>query len=228
MCPWSILPPAVIDFCESNRCAWVVEPINSLSCLAFVLGGIYIWHLSKRDGAKGMLKATGPISAFIGVFSVALHATMTQFGQFLDLASMYLFGTILLFFNYRRMRTALKGPAHEKHDIILYLGANAFIWLLHALWPASGVPAFCIMVTTTFILEIILWRIQRRKVQYRWLWATVALFGVSMAIWIADIRLWWCNPTSWLQGHALWHCGCAASTVTAYKHFRQFARYGEV
>ena len=227
-CPWGFLPPSVIDFCEADRCGWVVEPVNSLSNLAFMLCGIYIWRKSKRDGAHGLLKAVGPICALIGVFSVALHATMTQTGQFLDLASMYLLSTMVLFFNYRRMRAALGFPPKEKNDILLYVGANAFLWLLHGVFPKTGVPAFALMVVVTYTLEIILWRIQRRKVRYFWLWMTAGTFGLSLAIWSLDIQRIWCEPMGWLQGHALWHCGCALAVIGTYNHFRQFVHYSKV
>jgi hypothetical protein len=43
-----------------------------------------------------------------------------------------------------------------------------------------------------------------------------------------DINRVWCQPYSLLQGHAIWHCGCALAVVTAYNHFRQFGRYSGV
>ena len=44
-CPWSNWAPATISFCEERLCAWVVEPSNAWSNLAFVAGGaVMLWQ----------------------------------------------------------------------------------------------------------------------------------------------------------------------------------------
>ena len=40
MCPWSDYAPATIAFCERRLCAWIVEPSNAWSNVAYVLVGL--------------------------------------------------------------------------------------------------------------------------------------------------------------------------------------------
>lgn len=213
-CPWSFLTPSVIDFCEANRCAWIVEPANSTSCSAFVLAGLYLLRRARRDGADGLLRLMGPMAVSIGVFSVALHGTMTLVGGFLDLMSMYLLATMMLLLSVQRLGHAV-GLGH-------YLAANGALALAHILAPRAGVPLFGGLIAAFAVLELVLWRRGRRTVDYRWFWATAAIFLGSLGVWALDISRTLCAPESWLQGHAIWHCGCAASTVTLYFYFRQF------
>jgi hypothetical protein len=39
-CPWSSLDPGTVHFCEERLCAWVVEPSNAWSSMAYVVIGV--------------------------------------------------------------------------------------------------------------------------------------------------------------------------------------------
>jgi hypothetical protein len=229
-CPWGGLPPAAVDFCEANRCGWIVEPMNTLSSLAFVAVGILLWRRAIKNGEGGLLGASGPISILIGVFSSSLHATMTQAGNFLDLASMYLMGALLLFLNWRRYRVSLGYSVRDRQEKLIYVATICGSLLIHAFFPMAGIPIFALFIFGFTVLEILLFlrrkTDQRRgtvaRVGYLHFWGMGASFILSGLVWALDISGTVCWPESVFQGHALWHVGCAVSIVFAYLYFRQF------
>ncbi len=52
--------------------------------------------------------------------------------------------------------------------------------------------------------------------RYRWLIAGLVTFGVAHALWLLDENRIWCDPTSWVQGHAAWHVLGAAALAAVY------------
>ncbi len=224
-CPWDFLPPAAIDFCEANRCGWVVEPMNTLSSFAFVIVGAFLWRKSQKEGATGLLAATGPICILIGLFSATLHTSMTQMGNFLDLASMYLLATLLLFFNWRRYRIIFGKPVRERRERLYYIFTICTLLLVHAFWMPAGVPMFGALVIAYGILEILLWIYRRKtgkKIKYGHFRGLALSFGLSFLVWTLDISQTLCWRNSVFQGHAIWHVGCAISVIYAYLYFSQF------
>jgi hypothetical protein len=81
-----------------------------------------------------------------------------------------------------------------------------------------------VLLITAIAGEALLWRRAARlshgtRTDLRWGAGAVALMALAFAIWnLAQGP--WCDPTSWLQGHAAWHLLCAAA---AYLLFRFYA-----
>ena len=48
LCPWDGLPPGTVSFCEARLCAWVAEPANAWSSLAYVLMALYMLRAPAR------------------------------------------------------------------------------------------------------------------------------------------------------------------------------------
>src|SRR4051812_47615397 len=94
-CPWDGFASPQIDFCERNLCGWLVEPANAVSSLAFCAVGIYLLKRARKDKTRGSLGLVGLFSILIGVFSFLFHATMTGWGNFLDLTSMCVLGAVM-------------------------------------------------------------------------------------------------------------------------------------
>ena len=217
-CPWDSFPHAYLDFCEENVCGLLKEPANSWSCLGFVLVGLYLWRKARKEGADSYLTAFGPIAILVGVFSVALHGTLTRVGSFLDLTSMYLFASLLLIFNLARL-----GWVPPTQSLPIFLGVNLATGIALVLHDKIGVPIFALELTAVGFAEIALWRTGRLAPSYRWFWITVTLFFTGLGIWALDLSRVLCAPTNhWLQGHAYWHLSSAACFYTFYRFYSQF------
>jgi len=96
----------------------------------------------------------------------------------------------------------------------------------------AGNLAFAGLLLITVVVEIRLWRrggrrgdrqgvaeVGRPRTELRWGAGALGSILVAFAIWNAT-KSAWCDPDSWLQGHAVWHLLCA---VSAYLMFRLWA-----
>ena len=112
--------------------------------------------------------------------------------------------------------------------LALGVGANTAIFtVLNAVLLAiklihgQGSAAFGVTAVVSLAIEVGIRRSGRCAGDGRFLLAAAATFLASFAVWLGsqnDGPL--CDPGSWLQGHALWHLGCAASTALLYLYMR--------
>jgi len=87
-CPWYALAelgPPNIKWCEERLCAWINEPANAWSNLAFVIVALMIsWLARGRPAASDTLRRFAPTVALVGVCSFVFHASNTYVTQLLD------------------------------------------------------------------------------------------------------------------------------------------------
>jgi hypothetical protein len=79
----------------------------------------------------------------------------------------------------------------------------------------SGSAVYAALIPAIFILEAVAAR-RRPKVLRRWrvMLFAGASFLVALVVWrLSHTGAPLCEPNSLLQGHAVWHLLCAASTV---------------
>ena len=50
-CPWSGFTPPNVDWCEEELCAWIVNPADTWSNLAYVVLGLFMWWAARHAGA---------------------------------------------------------------------------------------------------------------------------------------------------------------------------------
>jgi hypothetical protein len=218
MCPWSSLAPANLHFCERDLCAWIVQPASTWSNIGFFIVGVLVWRQARRDGAgpSGML---GPIAMLMGVCSIAFHATGTFIGQWLDLSEMFFESALFVVLAARRLAT-LSARAQVAGWATLVVVPAA----VQLRWQSSGVALFTTEIVLWVLLELVWLSRARRRTDYRFALAAVALFAVSFALWSLD-RSILCDPDNHVfGGHAAWHLLGAAAFAPWYRYFSQFER----
>ncbi len=47
-CPYADWAPGSVAFCEERLCAWIVEPSNTASSLAYLIVGAWMWRAMER------------------------------------------------------------------------------------------------------------------------------------------------------------------------------------
>jgi hypothetical protein len=69
--------------------------------------------------------------------------------------------------------------------------------------------------------ELALWRraSPAERSDYGAYWTALALLGAASAASLADVTRTWCEPASWLQGHALWHALSAAALYALLRFY---------
>lgn len=210
------------DFCEAARSGAVRQPANSWSNLAFVVAGLVIaWRVQPSSRMPVPLQtAYACVVVVLGPASAAMHATQSSLGGHLDLLSMYLIAGFAA--AYAWVRWVRRGPV----AFGLAYASCVLACELAGLWPRpvplvqyAGNVAFALLLVAAVVIETVLWRRGETRRTIGFGFAALASMLVAFVIWIVS-QHGWCEPGSWLQGHALWHVLCA---VAAYFLFRLYA-----
>lgn len=216
-------------FCERDRGGLLRQPANALSNLGFVAAGLGIALHLGRERRRGRLpRPDNPmtrtrfhpglyaaVTALLGPGSMALHASLRQWGSVLDLVSMNLFVGFLLAYALQRL------VGLGRAGFLAVFAATNAVLLAVKLLHGTGSEAFGLVAVTSIGLELRLRRRDGRRADGRWLAAAVAIFALAFAIWLgAQNGSRFCDPDAWLQGHGVWHLLGAATAVALYAYFR--------
>ena len=227
---WGIYPPATClgthCFCELPRTGdLLLQPANSWSSLGFVVVGGWISLRSghDRDSALGILPSLwlGLCVIIIGIGSLALHATLTLWGQFADVLGMYLFGSFVLVRALARWRGLGTAVA-----VFLYLAIAGTLIALLGIAPETRRWLFAVLLVAAIAAEWGLARRLRPGAQPDLFVAGLAANLLAFSLWIADQTLVLCDRGSLLQGHAAWHLLGAVAVACSYGYYRGERRAG--
>jgi hypothetical protein len=219
-CPWSDWTPPNIKWCEENLCAWITAPSNTWSNLAYIVLGLLMWHQARRMGSR-TLGIFGPASVFVGITSLAYHASYTFFLQFFDFVGMFVFFFAIIVLNGRRL-----GSIGERQFVPAFLGGVIGCSALVPLLFYTGIPIQLIVMVLIAVILSQEWRLSRRDagpVRYRLYLGAIGLLAGGAICSALDVTRVWCDPTNhWLQGHAAWHVLTAGSLYLLFLFYRQF------
>lgn len=204
---WGAYAPATCRtthcFCELPRFGQLIlQPANSWSSFAFVaVGWLAIYSEDRHSAFGGVARHWfGATAILIGVGSFLLHATLTLWGQFLDVFGMYLFGAFALAWALRRWLGLRDGASLILYAILVSALTGCLIIV-----PETRRWLFAVVLLTVIVAELGLARPRRIGVAAHWFGVGIALQASAFAIWIADQQGTMCSPTSVWQGHAAWH-----------------------
>lgn len=213
------------NFCEAARPGAVKQPANTWSNAGFVLAGLLAaWHARRRRDTAVMsttlATAYACVVVLLGPASAAMHATQSACGGHLDMLSMYLVAGFAAAYGW--MRWARRGPvAFGLVYAACVLGCEVI-----GLWPHpvpvvqyAGNLAFAALLVAAVVWETLLWRRGETTRTIGYGFAALGSILAAFTIWLLT-NAGWCDPHSWLQGHAVWHLGCA---VAAYLLYRLYA-----
>lgn len=222
---WSAYAPASCTathcFCEAPRAgALVVQPAATWSSFGYVLVGFAMIVLAGgRDWASAMppvaARTLGVTAIVVGVGSALMHATLTLWGQFLDVVGMYLIGSFQLVWALARWRRI-----GDRRAIVVYGALCAVLIAALVVLPEVRRWLFAVLLIGAIGVEMVFARPQRpgARVAY-FLWGLVVM-GIAFGIWILDQNGIVCAPHSLWQGHALWHLLGATSLGLLFAYYR--------
>ncbi len=216
-------------FCEEIRPGAIAQPANTWSSLSFVLVGLSVLvsaprrrfanfnttrsNLTLKNRAATQLYAGSLF--IIGLGSAFYHASLSFVGQFFDVLGMYLLITFVLLLNFSRLNK-LPRPGFAGWFIIL----NAVLAYFLIVFPELRRYIFAGLVIAALSWEFLACS-KKPAAQNYYLRLAVASFGLGFLIWILDITKILCEPTSWLQGHALWHLLGALAAGLLFLHYKR-------
>ena len=209
---------------------------NTWSNLAYVLVGFYAFALGWRDwrsaGSKrrpylmetpAMSAAFGVACCYLGVGSGLFHASLTRFGQQLDVAAMY--APLLVLVAICIGHWIPKLPIGRLHSVstspvlILLVAFTSWILFLYK-WSMSSTV---VLGTLIAIVSLSCVSDQLRRcpmLNERWLIGSCAALVAAVACRQLDIAGRFSGPDAWLQGHAWWHVLTSLSLACMLFYFR--------
>ena len=216
-CPWSQFQPGHLDFCEAKLCAWIVKPAETWSNMAFVVIGLYIIYLARKENRPHLLPI-GIVAQFLGVFSGLYHATGTFIGEWLDISSMILFTGTGIVYNLRRLFLIPK-----RSMVLIFATLMLTSMVLIYYFEKLGVVLFGMQFIGCALMELYLFSKAPVKANYFYFKAMVVTFLVAWGVWWLDIMKIWCNPDNHIfTGHAFWHVATSFTFLFVYHFFTQF------
>ena len=211
-------------FCELPRPSGLAQPVNTWSCVPFVWVGLLLLldvpRLRRNAPPNGL--GARPVNA--GVFALALlltgvgsalfHASLTFFGQFLDVLGMYFLSTFIVLYQVNRIRPLSSATTVTSYVVINFALAVG-LWTL----PELRRVLFAVIVIAIIVLELLARR-TARDVRGAYFLAAVGTLAAGFVIWVLDNTRVLCAPTSLFQGHAIWHFSGAVACALLYAFFR--------
>lgn len=219
-CPWHALErlgPPNVKWCEARLCAWVNEPANAWSNLAFVAVALAIVWISRADPPSApSLRRFAPTVALVGLGSFIFHASNTYVTQLLDFLGMYLFCGLLLGLNAAR----LGWIAPRRVTAVVLLGALG-LTAITAVIVRYGAPIQ--LNVLLLVLAIVVTEARCGPARRGAFYGALALLAAGLLASYLDVSRSWCDPDDhFFQGHALWHLLSALSLLLSYFHYRRF------
>ena len=210
---------------------------NAWSNLAYVLVGFYALGLGCHDLRRkpaanaGYLISTPPMSflfgamcCYLGFGSGFFHASLTRWGQQIDVAAMYAPLLAFIAINLGRWIPRVKIRAAQKGfptwPILAGLVLVASFLLYRYKWSMSSAKVLPALILTVGAFALLDRFRPRRRMAVRWLvWSTVALVSARIC-WQLDVAGKFSGPDAWLQGHAVWHLLTGLSLACTYLFYR--------
>ena len=210
---------------------------NTWSNLAYVAVGFYALAFARHDRRRpraplaGYLVQTPPLSVlfglalcWLGTGSGKFHASLTRFGQQLDVASMY--GGLLVFIAISlgrwlpEIRLGRARPPLPTWPFFGGLVVVACALLFRYKWSMSATNVLSTLILGVTVLSILDRFHPTRRMAVRWAFASVAALVAGITCRQLDVAGRFSGPDAWLQGHAIWHVLTAASFGCTYLYYR--------
>lgn len=218
------------QFCEVAHWRYFAQPANTLSNLGFVAAGLALAWRARWPGAHltppSLTTPFAVIVALLGPASMAMHATESALGGQLDVLSMQLLASFAAAHGLARV-WGKAGPTGGRLGPVLFiafLAVSTYAALRGGRVPLvhhAGNGAFAVMLLAAFAAEL---RLARRASLVPW-WGlgAVASIVIAFVIWVpSQTGRAWCDPTSWIQGHAAWHLLGALAAYLLGRHYTAF------
>ena len=217
------------QFCETAHWCFFAQPSNTLSNLGFVAAGLALaWHARDPAHRLNSLPVTTVFTAtaaLLGPASMAMHATESALGGHLDVMSMHLIAAFSVAYAVGRLGRFSTARVVLAFVVVFGVGTRVTlrgdrIEILHH----TGNLVFAVLVIAALLIETVLWR-RVRPPRPLWGVGSVLALLVAFGIWLLSQSGGpWCDPESWLQGHALWHLLCALAVYLLGRHYIAMAR----
>jgi hypothetical protein len=161
--------------------------------------------------------------AFMGPGAALFHASLTDWGGAVDVLSMLGWVCFLLYYN-----LALLYGWSQSRFLTAYSLTIAIAITPRLLFGPAGVPLFALVLVAWLATEVLIGRPvgtlgihQQVERDRKYFWAWIAINLIALSIWSGShAGGLLCNPSSLVQGHAVWHVLNAVAGALLYPYLR--------
>ncbi|MBC7980577.1 MAG: ceramidase domain-containing protein [Armatimonadetes bacterium] len=218
-------------FCEANRPGLIKQPVNTFSNVGFILTGLYIgWVLAHGKYAENKNSLTqnpfyaaffASLIVYLGPGSMAMHATTTAIGGFLDMLSMYLIAAFMVAYSAGRLFKLKPWQFTGLFIAVIIVCLVGNAQTFHFIFDFFGNTVFAFLVGLTVIFETLNLFVRKMRHESHWAFLSFGVLVLAFVIWnLSKTGAPLCDPHSWIQGHAIWHL---LDAVSLYFLFRYYA-----
>lgn len=190
--------------CELIHSGLLVQPVNALTSLAFVIVGLAVAFRGRR-GPTSRAMAFAALLVAVGIGSLAFHGPQLPGAQLLHDTSIHL---LLAFVVLYRLGD---GPDGVSAGALAMVGAASVLVVVALPGFAAAITA---MLTATAVLVEVRWHARTSQARHepRVTWALVAVLAVAGVCFVLGrTGAPTCDPLGVLQFHGLWHVGAATA-----------------
>lgn len=210
-CPWGPLANQLPQhLCESNLCAYVVQPANTWSNISYLIVAIVILRQKSLTSDKYWFFIMS-FCLFIG--STLYHMTGTYWGRNLDVGAMLILSSFVLSLTFVRFLSL-------KRYWVWVISGISLALTLPQVQMGRGGAIFVLQCIVAALVEFV--HFKKAGVtaeQKKWLAQGLGFFLFALALNLIDMKRIYCLPdNNVITLHAVWHliCGYCIFMIAKY------------
>jgi hypothetical protein len=219
------------SFCEVGNGGLIMQPVNTWSNLGFIaIGFLIAWQQFQRRFAapnnpfnRGMFYGTfyATLSVLLGPGSMAMHATTTKIGGFFDMLSMYMIASFIMAYAIRRLlQLKIKGFLATFSSLLVFCIICNFQDIKPPIVGSFGSFIFGLLLILSAPIELILLYSKGNKINVWFGFGAIGTMCLAFFIWNMSLTgMPWCDPSSLVQGHGIWHLLNATAVYLLYRYY---------
>lgn len=223
-CPWTQFKQDPYPFCEEALCAWIREPANTWTNIAYFIVGLLLWRhyqKSRFEKANSVYLLFAIASIYLGIGSGLFHASVAFWAKKIDVSAMHVIASAGLMLTINRVRP-LKLTT-------MLTGIFTFTLVSFPLigWGKAGSIIFLSTLAIVIGHEIYLsFKIPLKSDQKKYLMGLIVAFAVSFIASEMDRPGGLlCKPDNHIfTGHGFWHFGTAFCIYLGACYFAKFTK----
>lgn len=209
---------------------------NTWSNLSYVIVGLYAialgcvdWGL-RTNATAGYLRRTPLLSVAFGITCCLLgfgsglfHASLTRFGQHLDVAAMYTPLLVLISISLGRFLPTIPIGWHTRIAtwplLLIIVAITSWLLFLYK-WQMSSLHVLTTLIVA--LTSLLAFDVVHRRGQcdQRWLIGSTVSLVLAVVCRQLDVAGNFSSPDAWWQGHAIWHVLTSMSLASVFLYFR--------
>jgi hypothetical protein len=219
------------SFCEIGHGGLIIQPVNTWSNLGFIAAGFLIaWQQYHRRFSggnnpfnRGVFFSTfySTLAVLLGPGSMAMHATTTKIGGFMDMLSMFMIASFIMAYALKRLFQMKSGGFLVSFSGLLAFCIYCnFLDIKPPIVGSFGSFIFGLLLIFSAPIELLLLFKKKNKINVWFGYGAIGTMCLAFFIWNMSLTgRPWCDPSSLIQGHGIWHLLSATAVYLLYRYY---------